>query len=132
MEFLGDDIKTNDSGDLVIGVGSGDFGTASGLLCLLQDVVEEFSFPYLDDPDHPDRGNRFMQFVHSNPMDKVSAIEMKQEAKRILSRDPRINKESISIIAQPGSEGYVSMTFDTVDGKTVENFVVPLFDEAQL
>ncbi len=131
MDFLGDDIKLND-GDLQINIGSGDFSTASGIDCLVQDILEEFKFPYGDDPDHPERGNKFMKFVNADANDPLVAIEMKQEAKSLLSRDPRIKKNSAIIEATPGTEGYIKMSFETITGNRIDNLVVPISGEVKL
>lgn len=132
MNFLGDDIKLNEPGDMQINIGSGDFSTAKGIECLLQDIIEEFDFPYNDDPDHPERGNGFMRFINSDSDNPLTAIEMKQEAKQILYRDPRVKKNSAVIDAVPGPEGYADISFYTIDGQKVENLVIPVSGEIKL
>ena len=132
MDFLGEDILVDDDGDMVINPRSGDFSTASGIDCVAQDILEEFRFPYLDDPDNPERGNRMMQFVNCDSDDVLVTIEMTQEAKRVVYRDPRIKKGSVKVTAQPGAEGYALITFETITGKIKENLVVPISSEVAL
>jgi len=132
MNFLGDDIKCNDFGDLVINPGSGDFSTASGIDCLVQDVMDEFSFSYLDDPDHPERGNMVSKFVNADISNKITISEMKQEAKNILKRDPRIESGSIKVKVVAGEFTSIDASFTAIDGKRYDNLIIPVLQEELL
>jgi len=131
-DFLGDDILVNDDLDAVIAAGSGDFSTVSGIDCVVQDIIEEFSFPYGDDPSNPGRGNRLMQFINCDADDPLASIEMAQEAKAIVYRDPRVKAGSVKVTATPGAEGTIVISFTTISGQVKENLVVPIFSEVQL
>lgn len=130
MDFLGEDILVDDDGDAVINPGSGDFSTVGGVDCVVQDILEEFRFPILDDPDNPERGNRMMRYINCDPSDPLAKIEMEIEARQIVSRDPRVKKGSIRVTATPGVEGYCLITFETITGQVKENLVVPISTEA--
>ncbi|HRZ27142.1 MAG TPA: hypothetical protein P5346_09690 [Spirochaetota bacterium] len=131
-DFLGDDILINDDLDAVIAVGSGDFSTVSGVDCVVQDIIEELSFPYGDDPSNPGRGNRLMQFTNCDADDQLAAIEMAQEVKAVLYRDPRVKAGSVQVTATPGAEGSVVISFTTISGQVKENLVVPISSEVRL
>ncbi len=126
MNFLGDDIKINEMNDLQINPGSGDLSTAEGIECLCQDIIEEFKFSYLDDPDHPDRGNKIIRHLNADMKNKLVLIELKQEAKRVVSRDPRVKEKSVKIQITTGDESLISISFETIKGNKIENLVVPL------
>jgi len=125
MNLLGDDIKLVD-GDIAFTTGNGDSDTVSGIDCLLQDITEELQFPYCDDPDHPDRGNAIFALHVSEEKYALEKIYIKQEVLSILSRDPRIKKNSISIQVVFGSEISVSFSFVTINCIVVDNLVVPV------
>ncbi|GAB4221230.1 MAG: hypothetical protein Kow00102_15210 [Spirochaetota bacterium] len=126
MNVLGDDIKL-ENGDITFIPGSGDVDTAYGIDCLIQDIIEELEFPYLDDPDHPDRGNALYCVNVSENRFYIEKLFIKQELTRILSRDPRIKKNSITIKIS-SNNGYIvaSVSFITITNNTIDNLVVPL------
>ena len=124
MNVLGDDIKII-NGDIAFIPGNGDLDTAWGIDCLLQDIFEELQFPYLDDLDHPDRGNALGGIHVSFDQLQIEKLYIKQELYAILHRDSRIKKNSILVTLSDSSESITaSVSFTTITNASIENLVV--------
>jgi hypothetical protein len=125
MNILGDDIKIID-GDISFTPGNGDFDTASGIDCLIQDILEELQFPYLDDPDHPDRGNALYCINVPSNQFNIEKLYIKQELTKIMNRDPRIKKNSVSVSISYNENNIIAcITFVTINN-IVENLIIPI------
>ncbi|TAL31595.1 MAG: hypothetical protein EPN93_17520 [Spirochaetes bacterium] len=121
-DILGSDLAEDETGDLAIDIGRGDFRSARGMDCFLADIRLSLVTPPGGIIDAPFEGGLFSR---EGPLDELRVMEMRRAYEELLQSDPRTKPTTVKITASlvDGKPNF-SASFETITDQVIDNFVL--------